>query len=66
MEESNERWKTDGDCSKCRRKLYCGKDCKAAVNRLEKIAYEIVQEKRHSSKTPIYEMVQEKLNHEEI
>ncbi len=29
MNESNERWNIDGDCSKCRRSSYCGKPCKA-------------------------------------
>lgn len=25
----SEEWKSDGDCSKCRRKSYCGTSCKA-------------------------------------
>ena len=29
MTEDNERWKSDGDCSKCRRKNYCSKECTA-------------------------------------
>jgi|GEM_PF-3065879 len=27
---NTDQWKTDGICSKCRRKAYCGKQCKAA------------------------------------
>lgn len=26
---SNERWLTDGDCTKCRMQSYCNKGCKA-------------------------------------
>lgn len=26
---SNEQWKAEGDCSKCRRKNYCKKKCTA-------------------------------------
>lgn len=29
MSESNERWLLDGDCEKCRRKLYCSNVCRA-------------------------------------
>ena len=29
MNENADRWKTDGDCSKCRRQKYCGKRCRA-------------------------------------
>lgn len=38
----NERWKSDGDCSICRRKEYCNKDCSAhqhRVNRMIKKAF---------------------------
>ena len=45
MTNGNERWKTDGDCSKCRRKLYCGKDCKAAVKRFETLCKEFLYER---------------------
>ena len=34
---SNEQWKSGGDCSKCRRKKYCKKECsehKRLVNRV--------------------------------
>ena len=26
---SNEQWKTDGDCTKCRKQKYCSKPCNA-------------------------------------
>ena len=29
MSEYTDRWKSDGDCSKCRREPYCKKPCKA-------------------------------------
>lgn len=29
MDSSADRWKTDGDCSKCRRQKYCSKRCRA-------------------------------------
>lgn len=32
----NEQWKTNGDCSKCRRKNYCKEKCKAYKNGLIK------------------------------
>lgn len=32
----NEQWKTNGDCSKCRRKNYCKEKCKAFKNGLLK------------------------------
>lgn len=35
MDNNNERWKSDGDCSKCRRKKYCTKACGANVKRLQ-------------------------------
>lgn len=32
--EWNEQWKTDGDCTQCRRSLYCATKCKPfKVNR---------------------------------
>jgi radical SAM protein with 4Fe4S-binding SPASM domain len=27
--DKSEQWKLEGDCKECRRKNYCGKDCKA-------------------------------------
>ena len=33
---SNEQWKADGDCSKCRRKSYCSKQCKANKKALQR------------------------------
>lgn len=34
--ETNERWKTDGDCSKCRRQNYCKTACKKQKQRTER------------------------------
>lgn len=33
----NEQWKSDGNCELCRRRKYCGRDCKAAKERAERI-----------------------------
>lgn len=33
MTESNEQWKSGGDCEKCRRQAYCGAKCKARIDR---------------------------------
>ena len=40
MNNSNEQWKLNGDCNKCRRKLYCNKICKAAERNMHKLFYE--------------------------
>ena len=37
METDNERWKSDGDCSKCRRNNYCKKKCKAYQKETERL-----------------------------
>ena len=29
MSEDTDRWKSDGNCSKCRREPYCKKPCRA-------------------------------------
>ena len=29
MSENTDRWKSDGDCTQCRRQNYCKKKCKA-------------------------------------
>ncbi len=37
MKENSDRWLIDGDCSKCRRRQYCSKDCtkrKRSMNRM--------------------------------
>ena len=33
----SERWKSDGDCNKCRRETYCKKKCKAYQKATERI-----------------------------
>lgn len=38
----NERWKTDGDCSKCRRAKYCSKDCTARKRRMRAFISEAI------------------------
>lgn len=32
--EDNERWLSDGDCSKCRKSEYCSKSCTARKRRI--------------------------------
>ena len=32
--EDNERWLSDGDCSKCRKSEYCSKNCTARKKRI--------------------------------
>lgn len=39
---SNEQWKTDGDCSKCRRKSYCSHECKAHEKAVIREVYGLV------------------------
>lgn len=50
----NERWLTDGDCSKCRKANYCSKDCKAHNNRLgdimRKAFMDVMEEKNQGYK----------------
>lgn len=41
---SNEQWKTNGDCSKCRRKKYCSKDCNAKKRALARLIKRSVSE----------------------
>lgn len=31
QEPDNERWLTDGDCTKCRRQNYCSKPCRRNI-----------------------------------
>lgn len=31
MSDNTDRWKVDGDCSKCRRESYCKKPCTARI-----------------------------------
>lgn len=35
---TSDQWKLEGDCSKCRRANYCGRDCSALKRRKTKIA----------------------------
>ena len=34
---SNEQWKSDGDCTMCRRQKYCKKPCSASKKRIDRI-----------------------------
>lgn len=34
---NNEQWKSDGDCSICRRKEYCRKSCSASEARMKRV-----------------------------
>ena len=45
MAEDNERWMTDGDCSKCRREPYCGTVCRAQKQRRQAIIRKMMREK---------------------
>lgn len=38
--KDNERWKSDGDCRKCRRDPYCTKPCKARKKNVKKFLLE--------------------------
>lgn len=37
---SNEQWKTDGNCTECRRNNYCKTTCSAHKGRMNKIVQE--------------------------
>ena len=41
----NERWLTDGDCSKCRRAKYCSKPCTRQKRRKKAILMAMLQDK---------------------
>lgn len=36
MNTSTEQWKSDGDCTKCRKQNYCGKVCKPHENSVQR------------------------------
>ena len=42
---SNEQWKSDGDCSKCRRQKYCSTICKENRKLLTRTVYQAVDKK---------------------
>lgn len=42
--EDNEQWKTDGDCSKCRRQKYCSKACKVCKREFRRTMMRAVDE----------------------
>jgi len=42
LQDNNERWKTDGDRSKCRKHAYCSKLCKRTANLLKLARQETV------------------------
>lgn len=41
----NEQWLTDGNCSICRKKSYCKKDCKKASMRMKARIQHVIQKK---------------------
>ena len=44
-DESRDRWLIDGDCSKCRRKEYCGTECAASKRRTYAHIMEMVRDR---------------------
>ena len=42
--DENERWLTDGNCSKCRRQKYCSKPCTAQKRRKTAIMRAMLQD----------------------
>lgn len=50
MNDDNERWLSDGDCSKCRREKYCSKACKAQKLRKAAILRQIAKGQRNLPK----------------
>lgn len=49
-DESRDRWLIDGDCSKCRRKEYCGTECTASKRRTRAELLRLIREKIGSDK----------------
>jgi radical SAM protein with 4Fe4S-binding SPASM domain len=45
MSESADRWKIDGDCSKCRRRLYCKKACRLNEKRVTGMMTKMIYDK---------------------
>lgn len=45
MSTENERWLTDGDCSKCRREKYCGTECTVSKRRTRAELLRLIREK---------------------
>ncbi len=45
MNEDNERWLSDGDCSKCRRKNYCQTACTRSKRALESFIRNAIRQK---------------------
>ena len=43
MNEDNERWLSDGNCTYCRRKKYCNKPCTAQKRRKEAIIRQMIR-----------------------
>lgn len=43
MNQDNERWMSDGDCTHCRRKAYCKKACTAQKRRKEAIIRQMIE-----------------------
>lgn len=45
IDGSRDRWLIDGDCSKCRRKEYCGTECTASKRRTRAELLRLIREK---------------------
>lgn len=43
--EDNERWLSDGDCSKCRRQSYCKKPCTVKKRRYRQLIRDFILNK---------------------
>lgn len=48
--ESRDRWLTDGDCSKCRKKDYCGTECTASKRAINAFIRDRIRKKLRSDK----------------
>ena len=57
-----EQWKLSGDCSKCRRKNYCSKDCVRYNRRTEAELYSLVANKLNDMTGGAYEEIMNTLN----
>lgn len=45
MDNSADRWKIDGDCSKCRRQSYCKKACRLNNKRFTDMMTKMIYDK---------------------
>lgn len=49
-DENRDRWLTDGDCSKCRKKDYCGTECIASKRAINAFIRDRIRKKLRSDK----------------